>query len=247
VSDPDAARDQINGWVADRTEDKIAELFPEDVLSSDTALVLANAVHLDAPWEFAFDPDQTSTGTFNRVDGSTVSADMMHYDQYLPTAVDASWKAVELPYEGGGMSMVVVVPSDLAAFEAGLDAASLDDLLGRIKEGGIHLSLPRFSFSTHASLVGPLQAMGVASAFGGGADFSRMTGGTGLSVGAVEHEAFVEVDEAGTEAAAATGVELLGSHGPTIAVDHPFIFLIRDRATGAILFIGRVLDPTATG
>ncbi len=247
ATDPDGARDQINGWVADRTDDLIPELFPADSFDSRTALVLVNAIHLDAPWEFSFDPEQTAPGPFTRLDGSIVRTDMMRYDQYLPTALDGAWRAVEIPYQGGGLSMVVIVPNDFAAFEAGLDAESLDALLGKIRDGGVHLTIPRFSFSTHASLVEPLQAMGVSSAFGAGADFSRMTGGRGLFVGAVEHEAFVEVDESGTEAAAATGVEMLGSHGPTIVVDRPFIFLIRDRATNAILFMGRVMDPTASG
>ena len=139
--------------------------------------------------------------------------------------------------------MVVIVPNDFADFEAGLDDQTLAALLGQIQEGGVHLSLPKFSFSTHASLVEPLQRMGVSSAFGGGADFSRMTGGRGLFIEAVEHEAFVDVDEAGTEAAASTGVSMAGSHGPTINASQPFIFLIRHRATNAILFMGRVLDP----
>ena len=196
------------------------------------------------PWELAFDPDQTAPGPFTRIDGSTVRTELMHYDQYLPTAVDEAWAAVELPYEGGGLSMVVVVPNDYAAFEAGLDEATLDDILGRISDGGVHLTLPRFSFSTHASLTGPLQAMGVASAFDrAAADFGRMTEGGGLFVDAVEHEAFIDVNEEGTEAAASTGVVMAGSHGPTIDASRPFLFLIRDRATNAILFMGRVLDP----
>jgi serpin B len=170
----------------------------------------------------------------------------MHYDEYLPSAVNSEWSAVELPYEGGGLSMVVIVPRDLAAFEAGLDAARLDEVVGRIEEGGIHLTMPRFSFSSQASLVDPLRAMGVTAAFDPGqADFGRMVDDGGLFVSAVQHEAFVEVDEAGTEAAAATGVVMEGSHGPTIELTRPFLFVIRDGATGAVLFVGRVTDPTA--
>lgn len=141
--------------------------------------------------------------------------------------------------------MVVIVPRNFTNFEATLDTPKLEQILGRIKDGGIHLSLPQFTFSTHSSLVKSLQAMGMRSAFGENADFSRMTAGGGLSIDAVEHEAFIEVDESGTEAAAATGVSMAGSHGPTIAVASPFLFLIRDKATGTTLFIGRVLDPTA--
>ena len=245
ATDPESGRAQINGWVDERTDGNIPELLPAGVIDSNTELVLVNAVHLDAPWELAFDPDQTAPGPFTRIDGSTVRTELMHYDQYLPTAVDEAWAAVELPYEGGGLSMVVVVPNDYAAFEAGLDEATLDDILGRISDGGVHLTLPRFSFSTHASLTGPLQAMGVASAFDrAAADFGRMTEGGGLFVDAVEHEAFIDVNEEGTEAAASTGVVMAGSHGPTIDASRPFLFLIRDRATNAILFMGRVLDPS---
>ena len=245
-SDPEAGRADINRWVADRTDEAIPELFPTAVLDSRTRLVLVNAVHLDAPWELAFDPDQTRSGRFTRTDGSAVTARMMHYDQYLPSAVDERWAAVELPYEGGGLSMVVVVPEDFADFEAHLDGEVLQSILGRIEEGGIHLTLPRFTFSTHASLIEPLQAMGVTSAFdAGSADFGRMSGEGGLHIAAVEHEAFIEVDEDGTEAAASSGVAIAGSHGPTIDATRPFLFLIRDRATNAIVFMGRVLDPSA--
>ena len=245
ATDPESGRAEINGWVDRRTDGKIPELLPAGVIDATTALVLVNAVHLDAPWELAFDPHQTAPGPFTRADGSTVRTELMHYDQYLPTAIDPSWVAVELPYEGGGLSMVVVVPNDYRAFEAGLDEAELEEILGRIRDGGVHLTLPRFSFSTHASLVGPLQAMGVASAFDPAtADFSRMTDGDRLFVDAVEHEAFIDVSEEGTEAAASTGVAMAGSHGPTINATQPFLFLIRDRATDAILFMGRVLDPS---
>jgi serine protease inhibitor len=244
AADPDAVRQEINGWVGHRTEDRIPELFPAGTIDGTTRLALVNAMHLDAPWEFAFDPEATAEGDFTRADGTTVQVPMMHYDEYLPTAYRDDWSAVELPYEGGGLSMVVIVPEDLAAFEARLDDALLDEVIGGIEDGGIHLSMPRFSFSTHASLVEPLQAMGMSSAFGN-ADFSRMTEGGGLFISAVEHEAFIEVDEEGTEAAAATGVAMAESHGPTIEVNRPFLFLIRDKATDATLFLGRVLDPTA--
>ena len=245
AGNPEAARAEINRWVDGRTQNKIPELFPAGTLDETVRLALINAMHLDAPWEFAFDPAQTTSGKFTRADGTKVQAQFMHYDQYLPTANSPDWQAVELPYEGGGLSMVVIVPRLFKTFEATLDGAKLEQILGQIKDGGIHLSLPRFTFSAHSSLVESLQAMGMRSAFGENADFSRMTAGGGLTIDAVEHEAFIEVDESGTEAAAATGVTMAGSHGPTIAVASPFLFLIRDKATGTTLFIGRVLDPAA--
>ena len=143
--------------------------------------------------------------------------------------------------------MVVVVPRDLASFEAGLTAESLDAIVDSIADGGIHLALPRWSARTHLRLDEVLAALGMPTAFGGGADFSGMVAGGGLLLDRVEHEAFVEVDEEGTRAAAATGGSMALSHGPTVVVDRPFLFLVRDRGSGAILFIGRVTDPSVTG
>ena len=244
-SDPERARVDINGWVGKRTAGKIPELFPADAIDANTALALVNAVHLDAPWEFAFDPEDTKRMPFTRPDGSAVDVEMMHFDEYLATDIHDEWLTVELPYRGSGLSMVVVVPNDFPAFEAALDTARLDEVFGGLEEGGVHLALPLFSFKTHSPLIEPLRRLGVSSAFGSGADFGRMTDGGGLFVSAVEHEAFIKVDEEGTEAAAATGVGMALSHGPTIEANRPFMFFIRDRATNAIVFIGRVLDPTA--
>ena len=242
-SDPDAARGAINGWVAEATRDKIEELFPADTITADTQLVLANALHLDASWKFPFPADATGPQAFTLPDGSTVDVETMHYNEYLPSGRGPGWAAVRLPYNGEQLSMTVIVPDDLAAFEQSLDADLLERVEGSIKDGGIHLSLPRFTARTHLSLAEPLAALGMPSAFGAGADFSGMTGSRGLFLSAVEHEAVVEVDEEGTEAAAATGAAMLGSHGPTVQVDKPFLFLVRDESTGAVLFLGRVTDP----
>lgn len=244
AGDPDAARKAINAWVSERTEQKIPELFAAGSIDSSTALTLVNAVYLDAPWEFPFDSSATSISTFIRADGSEVETPFMYYGEYLPTHVSDDLAVVELPYAGSSLSMVVMMPrGNFRVFEKGLDKAALDRILGKIEDGGIHLSMPKFSFSTHTSLIPALKAMGVRAAFGG-ADFSRMSD-AGLVIGAVEHEAFIDVDEKGTEAAAATGVSMDASHGPDINVNRPFLFLIRDRSTNATLFVGRVLDPTA--
>jgi serpin B len=241
----EAARQEINGWVGEQTRGRIQQLFPPGVLTAKTVLTLVNAMYLDASWEFPFDPESTSTGAFTRGDGSKVDAEYMHYDQSLPTGFsDGEWQSVELPYAGGGLSMLVIVPQDMAAFSKKFDADLLAMVRKKTKDGGVHLSLPRFAFSTHASLVEPLKKMGLEATFGA-ADFSRMTDVEGLSVSAVEHEAFVEVDEAGTVAGAASGVAIEGSHGPTLDVDRPFLFVIQDKASHATLFVGRVLDPTA--
>ncbi len=243
AGDPDAERAVINEWVSAVTHDRITELFPAGTISAETVLALVNAVALDAPWEFPFDPALTTDQPFHRADGSSVSVPTMHYAEYLPSLWTEDLQAVEIPYSGGTLSMIVIVPTDLAGFESTMTAATLDDIVGRITDGGIHLSLPKWSGSTHVGLNDILSGLGMASAFTPAADFSGMTGAAGLFLGTVEHEAFVEVDEAGTRAAAATGGAMLASHGPTITVDRPFLYLIRDMGAGTTLFIGHMLDP----
>ena len=141
--------------------------------------------------------------------------------------------------------MVLLTAQDLIAFEAELDRERLQGIFESITEQGIHLSLPKFSFKSHTPLNDTLQALGMTTVFGPSADLSGMVGSTGLFLDNVQHEAFIEVDETGTEAHAATGGAMAESHGPTIQFNRPFFFMIRDRITDAILFIGRVADPTA--
>lgn len=241
-SAPDS-RDIINAWVEQQTNDLIPELFPE--LPPNTVMVLVNAVAMDAPWEFPFDPASTTDAPFSRADGLTVDVATMHYDEYLPSASTPEYLAVELPYGGGALSMVVIMPTDLAGFEANLTTESLDAVISSIADGGIHLSLPKWSTRTHLTLNDTLTNLGMPIAFAEAADFSGMVAGGGLSLALVEHEAFIEVDEEGTRAAAATGGAMVVSHGPTITIDQPFIYVIRDQGAGTILFIGRVTDPSA--
>jgi serpin B len=238
----DDARASINDWVKRATGDKIAELFPAGSIDGNTRLVLANAMYLYAPWKYKLDPRATRPFPFNLLDGTRVDVDMMHYNEFLPSSAGADWRAVELPYRGDELSMVVIVPANFRDFEARLTPELLDDITGKLKHGGIHLALPRVKFSFHTSLNATLTGMGMGSLFAG-ADFSGITGAPGLTVAAVEHEVFLKVDEEGTAAAAATGASLAASHGPSVTADRPFLFLIRDRLTGAILFMGRVLDP----
>ncbi len=154
------------------------------------------------------------------------------------------YQAVELPYGGGALSMIVIMPSDLAQFEASLTTESLNEVFDSITDGGIHLSIPKWSARTHLTLNDTLAALGMPTAFGPVANFSGMVDGGGLWLDLVEHEAFTEVDEQGTRAAAATGGAMAGSHGPTIEINCPYLYVIRDQGAGTILFIGRVNDPT---
>ena len=244
-ADPSAAaHDVINGWIAAETDQLIPELFPDGSFDANTRMVLVNAVAMDAPWEFPFDPVATRAGRFTLVDGTSVDAPMMHYDEYLPSLWTEDLQAVELPYGDGALSMVVIVPTDLVAFEADLTTESLTAVIDQIQDGGIHLSMPKWTARTHVQMNDTLSTLGMPTAFGGSADFSGMVDGGGLFLGQVEHEAVIEVDERGTRAAAATGGEMAASHGPTVQIDRPFLYAIRDQGAGTILFIGRVIDPT---
>jgi serpin B len=239
---PEPARALINEWVRASTGGHIPELFPLGTISGATKLVLANAMYLDAPWKYKFDPERTRVGKFRLLDGAFVDVDMMHFDDFLPSASGPGWQAVEIPYRGDELALVVIVPQDLHDFEARLTAERLADVIAQIKHGGIHLALPRLRFSFGASLAEALRALGLRALFEG-ADFSGIVPGADLAVAHFQHQVFVEMDEEGTRAAAASGAVIYDSHGPHVGVDRPFLFAIRDRPTGAILFLGRVVDP----
>lgn len=134
--DPDGARRAVNDWADDATRKRVPELFPDGSIDAATRLVLANALALDATWELPFSAEHTTDQPFTLPDGSRVPVPTMRFDEYLPSGFGEGWQAVELPYDGGGLAMVVIVPDDLAAFEDGLDAARLEEVLGEITDGG---------------------------------------------------------------------------------------------------------------
>lgn len=247
ANDPEMARGVINDWTALQTNDLIPELFPEGSISANSRLVLVNAIHLDANWHFPFNAELTRLEPFTRSDGSTINAEMMNFNEFLPSAITEAYSAVQLPYEGQEMSMVAVLPrDDLATFEAGLGADLIAEVQSSLAHNGIHLRLPKFEIESHASLVGPLRELGLELPFSA-ADFSGMTGVADLSIAAIEHEAVVKIDEVGTEAAAATGSDMQSSHGPTVEFDRPFLFWVQDDATGQLLFLGRIANPDPVG
>lgn len=241
-AEPEAARAEINEWVSGQTNDRIPELFPADAIDPSTRLALVNATYLDASWFFPFNPENTADEPFTLLDGTTVTVPTMHFNEYLPSGGGDGWQVVQIPYTGDELSMLVIVPDDIAAFENHLDLAQVEEIRDSIEDGGIHLGLPSFELDFHTSLIEPLQELGLAAPFDGTADFSGITE-EALFIDAIEHETFVKVNEEGTEAAAATGSAMAASHGPTVDVNRPFLFLIQDDATGAVLFIGRVTDP----
>ncbi len=251
-TDPEGARQVINEWVASQTRDRIEDLIPEDTLDALTRLVLTNAVYLLAPWEQVFEEGSTAPATFHRLDGTTTSADLMAQAAGLPYAAAAGWQAVELAYAGRDLSMLVIVPDEgsFADVEASFDSALLRTVVDRLESRQVNLRFPKFEFRTQTGLTTALRNLGVVDAFEPDvADFSGMTDDESLYISAVVHEAFIAVDEEGTEAAAATAVVVSATSAPLdpveLVVDRPFLFAIRDVPTGAVLFLGRVLDPTA--
>ncbi len=264
VAAPEPARQAINDWVSDETEQRIEDLLPPGSIDPDTRLVLTNAIYFKGAWASAFEDYLSLDGPFTLLDGSTVTVPMMGQTGYFgyaasDSAAGASFQAVALPYQGGGAAMLILVPEVGApeaggfdSFEASLDADVFQAALDSLESTNVALTMPRFETTAEFSLVETLAALGMPDAFAPArADFSGMADPAGgdLYVSEVVHKAFIAVDEAGTEAAAATGVVIgVTSAGPMpveLTIDRPFIYAIYDRATGAILFLGRVLDPSA--
>ncbi|WP_437957620.1 serpin family protein [Sorangium sp. So ce119] len=252
---PPEAEDLINAWVSDQTEGKIPELL-QGALTQESRLVVVNAISFEAAWSTPFEEDATQPGTFRRGDDTSVTAQMMHGRQVTRHGADDGWEAVEIPYHGASVSMFLVMPTagTAEAFEASLDGEALEALIASMQYRSVDITMPKFSFGSSASLKEALTGLGMEVAFGPGADFSGILGGGGVQIQDVLHKAVIDVDEAGTEAAAATAVVLAvsGSGGAVdppepavIVLDRPFFFFISDVPTGAILFAGRVNDPTA--
>lgn len=250
---PETSRAEINDWVAEQTEDKIQDLIPRGVIDPLTRLVLTNAIYFDAAWESKFKERSTRPGPFTTLEGDEVQVDMMHQSHQFPYTEGDGYQAIELPYDGGELAMLIVLPArdGFDRYQASLDADALDDIISGLELTRARLTMPKFRFESAFRLKETLSAMGMPTAFTPGeADFSGMDGTTDLFIQEAIHKALVRVDEEGTEAAAATAVVMGITALPPgdeveMTIDHPFIFLVRDRATGAVLFLGRVLDPTA--
>jgi serpin B len=251
-NNPEGARQDINNWVSKETEEKIKDIVPPGVIDPMTRLVLANAIYFKADWASEFEKDDTADQEFHLADGSTVSVPTMFQNGSFRFTAGNTLKAIELPYAGDQLSMVILLPHEgqLEAVQAGLNSASLDTLLNSMEYKNVDLYLPKFKYEYSLSLTDALVKMGMTDAFDASkADFSGMDGARDLYIGDVLHKAFVAVDEAGTEAAAATVVIMeLTSMMPESAiefrVDRPFLFVIRDIPTGTILFVGRVMNPS---
>lgn len=237
----------INSWVSDRTNGLIPELFGS--LPDDTRLVLTNALYLQAEWRHKFKPGETVPGPFYGRKGAT-RVEFMHQVESLRYAGGRGYRAVELPYRASTLSLLVVLPQGkgVAALQRRLMAGGLARVAGRLSPETVELRLPRFHLNTRASLKGTLSALGMPVAFSDAADFSRITAAADLKIDAVEHVADLAVDEAGTVAAAAAGVVAIRkSRRPVSQIEfnanRPFLFFVRDRPTGAVLFAGRLSNP----
>ncbi len=250
VNSPEPSRVTINNWVSNETNDKINNLIPAGAITPQTRLVLTNAIYFDAAWQNPFSADKTQSGTFNLLDGSTVSVPMMNNEGSYGYTKGSGYQAVELPYSGDQVAMDIIMPDagNFTKFESGMTADSISGIIGNLQNGSLSLTMPKFSFDSTFSLNAALSALGMPIAFSDQADFSGMTGNKDLTIADVVHKAYVAVDEQGTEAAAATGVMMSAMailNQNTLTIDHPFIFVIRDMQTGAILFVGRVMNPAS--
>jgi serpin B len=250
ASNPDTERQRINKWVEEQTKEKIKDLLKPPHIDSMTRMVLANAIHFKGTWTTQFKPEKTRDAPFHLADGPRVVVPLMN------TKAKCRWgylderqggMILDLPYSGGEMSMVVLLPKlpdGLPEIERQLSSDSLAKWLGGMRPGEVSVSMPKFRFERDYDLPVHLKALGMVDAFNPvRADFSGMADSS-LSIGAVAHKAFIEVNEEGTEAAAATAVVTRAfGFPPSFYIDHPFLLLIRDTKHGTILFMGRVMNP----
>jgi serpin B len=255
----EAARLTINQWIEQKTEYKIKDLLQPGVLDSLTKMVLTNAIYFKGDWLTPFNKAWTEDDDFHLSPARNVKAPLMHLREGFDYFDGGSFQALEIPYESGDLSMIVFLPRDIGgmpALEESLTAANIKQWLDQLHPvPEVILTLPKFQMTRQFKLKDTLDAMGMPRAFdANAADFSGMTGNRDLYISAVIHKAYINVDEKGTEAAAATAVVMRGPTAvpprfqppppPVFRADHPFVFLIRDNRSGGILFMGRVTDPT---
>ena len=260
VSQPATARKVINDWAAEKTHDRIREVVSPDEVTSQTRMVLANAVYFKGQWQHAFEASRTEAEPFHVSADKKIDVQMMHQIEKFAYAHHDKVRVLVMPYRGDELSMAFILPDEmdgLAALEEKFDGAALSRWLSAATKNMVRLpvSIPRFKFENGHDLEAALKRLGLLTAFDPtAADLSRIDGvrptpanaGDRLFVDRIRQRAMIEVNEEGTEAAAVTTITLSESKDPPrFRADHPFLFLIRDNSTGLILFLGRVVDPTA--
>ncbi len=248
---PEASRVRINNWVAQNTEQRIKDILPQDSIDPLTRLVLVNAVYFNAAWQNKFHVGATASSGFTRLDGSIVQVNMMNQTTYLPYAAGTDYQAVELPYDGGELGMLLILPAagHFEQFEQALDAPTLGTLRASLASDYVSLGLPKFKIQGSFDLGAAMRALGMQAAFSTtAADFSGISAKELLYISGIFHKSFIDIDENGTEAAAATAVVAGATAAPLqpkiVKLDRPFLLAIVDKKTGAIVFWGRVVDPT---
>jgi serpin B len=245
AEDAERERLAINKWVREQTHDRVDELLPPMSLDPNTAMVLVNAIYFKASWLQKFDPAMTTDAPFHGADGD-VSVPMMRNTGRRGYAKGEGYQAVELSYVSEAVRMLLILPDagQQSAVEARLKSGLFDEIRAGLEQTSVALSLPRFSFHSDLDLKPALETLGMKRAFGP-ADFSGIAGSPGeIFIGGVFHQAFIAVDEKGTEAAAATAVVLVQRNQPAaVSFDRPFLFAVYDQPTGHILFVGRLSNP----
>lgn len=254
TGNPQGAESVINAWVSQKTQGNVTSLLGPTDVSSQTKLVLVNAIYFKGTWANGFDPTMTVPRQFTLSDGSTTMAPTMTGTVNLSESWSSDLLVVELPYKGNALAMDIFMPQgasgSLPAFESTLTPDTLATALASLGSPAPTITyLPKFSFTTHLQLAAVLEGMGISDAFAASqADFSGIDGAMDLSIGTAVQQASIEVDETGTVATAATAVSVCGNcaaveEPPTVRIDQPFFFLIRDRRNGAILFMGHLTNP----
>ena len=245
-------RKDINAWVEQKTNDKIKDLLSQGDLNSMTRLVLVNAIYFYGDWETQFKKSATEPKDFSLLNKNQVKVPFMNEQEIYNYYEDSKIKAVEIPYKDYKASMVIFLPNKkngITEFEKSFDYKYYQDIIAAFKSHEVRLSMPKFQTTCRIDLGTTLSQMGMPLAFSANADFSGMTGKRDLCISEVIHQAFINVDEKGTEAAAATAVVMkmtsirMPDEPKIFNADHPFIFIIKDNTTGSVLFMGKIMNP----
>jgi serpin B len=242
------ATSAINSWVSERTQKKIPRLFEPGMLNAQTRMALVNAIYFKGKWADTFSKDRTADAPFRMAGGSSATVPLMNQTSRFRYAAVDDLQLLELPYAGAKLSMVILLPAETDGLDKlDVSPAKLSGWLAAVRLQKVNVFVPRFRLETRYQLNQTLDEMGMHDAFTAAADFSGMDGRRDLYLSVVVHKAFVEVNEEGTEAAAATGAGIsltsVQAPTPTFRADHPFLFLIRETASGGILFLGKLTAP----
>jgi serpin B len=251
LGQPEKSRVEINDWISTQTQGTIQHLLPSEAITRETRLLLTNVIYLKAFWEYPFDPDRTKEGEFTPETGKKLKVPFMRQTQVFKWGRIPRGEALEMPYRGTGLSMLILLPAPgqpMKEFFQALDAHSVEEWTEGLEEQKVFVQMPRFEARFRTPLREVLGQLGIRAAFGESADYSGMDGTGSLHLDGAIHEAVVKVTEEGTEAAAVTasGTETARADREqprNFIIDRPFVLLIRDRISGAVIYVGRIVNP----